>query len=148
MCFLWGTNWTVSTATSSQYLAVNSEPIVCTIGILNISQPCRPPGPVKGTALLLDTLRFIIHSSVVLVFDATCCVVVTAPWNIHSSTYPLLGELILFQLCCLHRRSCRYKVVKLVCYCSELFHFDSLSARHETDAAHLCRTARCHPRRM
>jgi hypothetical protein len=28
MCFLSGTNWTVSTATSSQYLAVNCEPIV------------------------------------------------------------------------------------------------------------------------
>jgi hypothetical protein len=28
MYFLWGTNWTVSTATSSQYLAVNCEPIV------------------------------------------------------------------------------------------------------------------------
>jgi hypothetical protein len=28
VCFLWGTNWTVSTATSSQYLAVNSEPII------------------------------------------------------------------------------------------------------------------------
>jgi hypothetical protein len=28
LCFLWGTNWTVSTATSSQYLAVNCEPIV------------------------------------------------------------------------------------------------------------------------
>jgi hypothetical protein len=27
-CFLWGTNWTVRTATSSQYLAVNCEPIV------------------------------------------------------------------------------------------------------------------------
>jgi hypothetical protein len=26
--FLWGTNWTVSTATSSQYLTVNCEPIV------------------------------------------------------------------------------------------------------------------------
>jgi hypothetical protein len=28
VCFLWGTNWTVSTATSSQYLEVNCEPIV------------------------------------------------------------------------------------------------------------------------
>jgi hypothetical protein len=28
MCFLCGTNWTVSTATSSQYLVVNCEPIV------------------------------------------------------------------------------------------------------------------------
>jgi hypothetical protein len=28
MSFLWGTNWPVSTATSSQYLAVNCEPIV------------------------------------------------------------------------------------------------------------------------
>jgi hypothetical protein len=28
MCFLRGTNWTVSTATSSQYLAVNCEPTV------------------------------------------------------------------------------------------------------------------------
>jgi hypothetical protein len=28
VCFLLGTNWTVSTATSSQYLAVNCEPIV------------------------------------------------------------------------------------------------------------------------
>jgi hypothetical protein len=28
VCFLWGTNWTISTATSSQYLAVNCEPIV------------------------------------------------------------------------------------------------------------------------
>jgi hypothetical protein len=28
VCFLWGTNWTVSTATSSQYLAVNCEPTV------------------------------------------------------------------------------------------------------------------------
>jgi hypothetical protein len=28
VCFLWGTNWTVSTATSSQYLTVNCEPIV------------------------------------------------------------------------------------------------------------------------
>jgi hypothetical protein len=28
MCFLWGTKCTVSTATSSQYLAVNCEPIV------------------------------------------------------------------------------------------------------------------------
>jgi hypothetical protein len=28
ICFLWGTNGTVSTATSSQYLAVNREPIV------------------------------------------------------------------------------------------------------------------------
>jgi hypothetical protein len=28
VCFLWGTNWTVSTASSSQYLAVNCEPIV------------------------------------------------------------------------------------------------------------------------
>jgi hypothetical protein len=28
VCFLWGTNWTVSTATSSQYLAVNCEPMV------------------------------------------------------------------------------------------------------------------------
>jgi hypothetical protein len=28
VCFLWGTNWTVSTATNSQYLAVNCEPIV------------------------------------------------------------------------------------------------------------------------
>jgi hypothetical protein len=28
VCFLWGTNWTVSTATSGQYLAVNCEPIV------------------------------------------------------------------------------------------------------------------------
>jgi hypothetical protein len=27
VCFLLGTNWTVSTATSSQYLAVNCEPI-------------------------------------------------------------------------------------------------------------------------
>jgi hypothetical protein len=29
--FLWGTNWTVRTATSSQYLAVNCEPIVQTM---------------------------------------------------------------------------------------------------------------------
>jgi hypothetical protein len=28
VCFLQGTNWTVTTATSSQYLAVNCEPIV------------------------------------------------------------------------------------------------------------------------
>jgi hypothetical protein len=28
VCFLWGTNWTVSTATSSQYLTVNCYPIV------------------------------------------------------------------------------------------------------------------------
>jgi hypothetical protein len=28
VCFVWDTNWTVSTATSSQYLAVNYEPIV------------------------------------------------------------------------------------------------------------------------
>jgi hypothetical protein len=28
VCFLWGTNWTVSTDTSSQYLAVTSEPSV------------------------------------------------------------------------------------------------------------------------
>jgi hypothetical protein len=28
VCFLLGTNWTVSTATTSQYLAVNCEPIV------------------------------------------------------------------------------------------------------------------------
>jgi hypothetical protein len=28
VCFLWDTNWTISTATSSQYLAVNCEPIV------------------------------------------------------------------------------------------------------------------------
>jgi hypothetical protein len=28
VCFLWGTNWTVNTATSNQYLAVNCEPIV------------------------------------------------------------------------------------------------------------------------
>jgi hypothetical protein len=28
VCFLCGTNWTVSTATSSKYLAVNFEPIV------------------------------------------------------------------------------------------------------------------------
>jgi hypothetical protein len=28
VCFLRGTNWTVSTATSGQYLAVNCEPIV------------------------------------------------------------------------------------------------------------------------
>jgi hypothetical protein len=28
VCFLSGTNWTVSTATSIQYLAVNCEPIV------------------------------------------------------------------------------------------------------------------------
>jgi hypothetical protein len=28
VCFLWGTNWTVSTAISSQYLAVNCVPIV------------------------------------------------------------------------------------------------------------------------
>jgi hypothetical protein len=28
VCFLLGTNWTVSTATSSQYLTVNCEPIV------------------------------------------------------------------------------------------------------------------------
>jgi hypothetical protein len=28
LCFLWGTYWTVSTATSSQYLAVNCEPTV------------------------------------------------------------------------------------------------------------------------
>jgi hypothetical protein len=28
VCFLWITNWTLSTATSSQYLAVNCEPIV------------------------------------------------------------------------------------------------------------------------
>jgi hypothetical protein len=27
VCFLWGTNWTIITATSSQYLAVNCEPI-------------------------------------------------------------------------------------------------------------------------
>jgi hypothetical protein len=31
VCFLWGANWTVSTATSSQYLAVNCEPIVWTM---------------------------------------------------------------------------------------------------------------------
>jgi hypothetical protein len=28
VCFPWGTNWTVSTATSNQYLTVNCEPIV------------------------------------------------------------------------------------------------------------------------
>jgi hypothetical protein len=28
VCFLWGKNWTVNTATSIQYLAVNCEPIV------------------------------------------------------------------------------------------------------------------------
>jgi hypothetical protein len=31
VCFLRGTNWTVSTATSSQYLAVHCEPIVQTM---------------------------------------------------------------------------------------------------------------------
>jgi hypothetical protein len=31
VCFLWGTNWTVSTVTSSQYLAVNCEPTVYTM---------------------------------------------------------------------------------------------------------------------
>jgi hypothetical protein len=28
LCFLWGTNWNVSTATSSQYLPINCEPTV------------------------------------------------------------------------------------------------------------------------
>jgi hypothetical protein len=31
VCFLWGINWTVSTATSSQYLAVNCEPTAQTM---------------------------------------------------------------------------------------------------------------------
>jgi hypothetical protein len=58
VCFPWGTNWTVSTATSSRL------PRQC--GILNISQPYRPPRPVTGKALLYIYLipeLFCIHIS-------------------------------------------------------------------------------------
>jgi hypothetical protein len=36
MCFLWGANWTVSTATSSQYLAVNYDNSIGLHGLLQV----------------------------------------------------------------------------------------------------------------
>jgi hypothetical protein len=60
VCFLWGTNWTVSTATSSQYLAVCVSRLSRQCGILNISQTYRPPWLVTGIALLYgDRLCFL-----------------------------------------------------------------------------------------
>jgi hypothetical protein len=52
VCFLWGTNWTVSTATSSQYLQLSVSRLSRHCGILNISQHYRPPRTVTEIALL------------------------------------------------------------------------------------------------
>jgi hypothetical protein len=51
VCFLWGTNWTVSTATSSRYL-------------LNISHPYRPPRPVTRIAFPLALARQMTGSAI------------------------------------------------------------------------------------
>jgi hypothetical protein len=60
VCFLWGTNWTVSTATSSQYLAVN------------ISQPYRPPRPVTGIVLIKIMLLLLMIIIIIIIIIIWC----------------------------------------------------------------------------
>jgi hypothetical protein len=59
VCFLWGTNWTVSTARSSQYLTVIVSRLSRQCGILNISQTYRPPRTVTGIVFFNCTHLFV-----------------------------------------------------------------------------------------
>jgi hypothetical protein len=56
VCFLWGTNWTVLLQVASiSQLTVSRLSRQC--GILNISQPYRPPRPVKGDSFYRTSLK-------------------------------------------------------------------------------------------
>jgi hypothetical protein len=58
VCFLWGTNWTVSQVASISQLTVSQLSRQCVI--LNISQPYRPPRPVTGIASYLLSINIIL----------------------------------------------------------------------------------------
>jgi hypothetical protein len=81
VCFLWGTNWTVSVlqVASISQLTVSGLSRQC--GILNISQSYRPPRPLAGIAFfrsdrLSTNIKLVLHKALVrfvMTYACTAC---------------------------------------------------------------------------
>jgi hypothetical protein len=96
VCFLWGTNWTVSTATSSLLLWADC---LDNVGSLTSHNPIGLQGVLTGIALLLLLWVLCTESFLSVLFDSNTsslskCLLFTAPCKFYRLIISLVNKVI------------------------------------------------------